>query len=87
MLRAPFGMKLPMAGTTSTETAMATLTGQRAERRRNHLRLVKNERAPRTLPVNDPTPGPRDAATLVAYFDVLLPEDVDTDGVFSFGTE
>jgi hypothetical protein len=87
MSLAAFGMKLPMAGTTPTETAMATLTGQRTERRRNHLRLVKDERAPRTLPVNDPTPGPRDAATLVAHFDVLLPEDLDADGLFSFGAE
>ena len=67
---------------------MATLTGQRTERRRNHLRLVTNdERVRRTLPVDDPTPGPRDAAALVAHFDALLPDDVETDGVFSLGTE
>ena len=67
---------------------MATLTGQRTERRRNHLRLVTNdERVRRTLPIDDPTPGPRDAAALVAHFDALLPADVETDGVFSFGTE
>jgi hypothetical protein len=66
---------------------MATLTGPRTERRRNHLRLVKNERAMHVLPVNDPRPGPRDAATLVARFDALLPQGADTDGVFSFGTD
>ena len=67
---------------------MATLTGQRTERRRNHLRLVTgNERTRRTLPIDDPTPGPRDATALVAHFDALLPDDVDTDGVFSLGTD
>jgi hypothetical protein len=67
---------------------MATLTGQRTERRRNHLHLVtSNEPRRRTLPVDDPTPGPRDAAALVAHFDGLLPDDVDTDGVFTLGAE
>lgn len=67
---------------------MATLTGQRTERRRNHLRLVtSNDQGRRTLPVDDPTPGPRDAAALVAHFDALLPTDVETDGVFSLGAE
>jgi len=67
---------------------MATLTGQRTERRRNHLRLVtSNEPRRRTLAVDDPTPGPRDAAALVAHFDALLPDDVDTDGVFTLGVE
>ena len=67
---------------------MATLTGQRTERRRNHLRLVtSNEARRRTLPVDDPTPGPRDAAALVAHFDALLPETVEADGVFTLGAE
>jgi hypothetical protein len=67
---------------------MATMTGQRTDRRRNHLRLVtSNERTRRTLPIDDPTPGPRDATALVAHFDALLPDDVDTDGVFSFGAD
>jgi hypothetical protein len=67
---------------------MATLTGRRTERRGSHLRLVtSNEQRPRTLPIDDPTPGPRDAAALVAHFDALLPIDVETDGVFSFGAE
>ena len=88
MPRVTFGMKLPVAGTTPTETAMATLTGHRTERRRNHLRLVtSNDHVRRTLPVDDPTPGPRDAAALVAHFDALLPADVETDGVFSLGVE
>ena len=67
---------------------MATLTGLRTERRRNHLRLVTtDEQRRRTLPVDDPTPGPRDAVALVAHFDALLPDDVDTDGVFTLGAE
>ena len=67
---------------------MATLTGQRTERRRNHLRLVtSNEQRRQTLPVDDPTPGPRDAAALVAHFDALLPDDVDADGVLTLGSE
>jgi hypothetical protein len=65
-----------------------TLTGQRTERRRNHLRLVTSNDTPRrTLAMDDPTPGPRDAVALVAHFGGLLPADVDTDGVFSFGTD
>ena len=88
MPRVTFRMKLPVTGSTPTETAMATLTGHRTERRKNHLRLVtSNDRVRRTLPVDDPTPGPRDAAALVAHFDALLPEDVETDGVFSLGAE
>ena len=66
---------------------MATLTGQRTERQRNHLRLVTTDERRRTLPVDDPTPGPRDAAALVAHFDALLPADVDTDGVFTLGAD
>ena len=81
-------VKLPVAGTTPTETAMATLTGQRTERRKNHLRLVtSNDQRRRTLPIDDPTPGPRDATALVAHFDALLPDDVEADGVFSLGGE
>ena len=49
--------------------------------------MTSNEQRRRTLPIDDPTPGPRDAAALVAHFDALLPDDVDTDGVFSLGTE
>lgn len=65
-----------------------TLTGQRTERRRNHLRLVtSNEPRRRVLAIADPMPGPRDAEALVAHFDALLPEDVDADGVFSLGAE
>ena len=67
---------------------MAALTGQRTERRRNHLRLVTTDDKPRRLlAVSDPTPGPRDADALVAHFDALLPDDVDTDGVFTLGSE
>jgi hypothetical protein len=67
---------------------MATLTGSRTERRRNHLRLVtSNEPRRRNLPVDDPTPGPRDAAALVAHFDALLPADVDAEGVFTLGAD
>jgi hypothetical protein len=88
MPREPFRMKLPVVGTTPTETAMATLTGRRTQRRRNHLRLVTgDERTRRTLPVDDPTPGPRDAAALVEHFGALLPNDVETEGVFSLGAE
>jgi hypothetical protein len=65
-----------------------TLTGQRTERRRNHLRLVtSNEQRRRTLSIDDPTPGPRDAAALVAHFDALLPDAVDVEGVFTLGSE
>jgi hypothetical protein len=65
-----------------------TLTGQRTERRRNHLRLVTtNETRRHPLAMDDPTPGPRDAVALVAHFGALLPADVDTDGVFSLGTD
>jgi hypothetical protein len=67
---------------------MAALTGQRTERRRNHLRLVSTTETPRRLlAVDDPTPGPRDAEALVAHFDALLPTDVETDGVFTLGTD
>jgi hypothetical protein len=41
----------------------------------------------RLLAVDDPTPGPRDAEALVAHFDALLPTDVETDGVFTLGTD
>ena len=89
MPRVTSRVKLPVAGTTPTETAMATtLTGQRTERRRNHLHLVtSNEQLHRTLPVDDPTSGPRDAAALVVHFDALLPDTVDADGVFTLGSE
>jgi len=67
---------------------MATLTGHRTERRRNHLRLVtSNDHVRRTLPVDDPTPGPRDAAALVAHFDALLPAEVDAEGVVTLGAD
>ncbi len=70
---------------------MATITGHRRTTRRAHLRLVTTDApAPRpssTLPVADPTPGPRDAAEVVAHFSALLPPDLVLDGGFSLGSD
>jgi hypothetical protein len=49
--------------------------------------VTTNDTPRRTLAIDDPTPGPRDAEALVAHFGGLLPADVDADGVFSFGSE
>ena len=71
---------------------MTTMTGHRRSTRREHLRLVTTDSpAPRpgaTLPVADPTPGPRDAAEVVARFSALLPPPgEDLDGCFSLGAD
>jgi hypothetical protein len=88
MPRVTSRVKLPMTDRSPSEAAMEILTHERTPRRRNHLRLVgTDERARSLVPVEDPTPGPRDAAQLVAHFDALLPDDDQDGGVFTLGAE
>lgn len=74
---------------------MATLTHTRGPRG-SHLKLVASLDDGRAMTVaptgqlcdlDDPTPGPRDAAALVARFARVLPHDADFGGLFSLGGE
>jgi hypothetical protein len=71
---------------------MATLTGHRSRARR--ARRASAPSTERSMPVrasvcavDDPEPGPRDAADLVARFSRSLPDAPDCTGVFSLGTD
>ena len=75
---------------------MATLTDIRSSRRGSHLKLVTSMDDGRPMTVgptgkicdlDDPTPGPRDAAALVARFSRVLPGDVECHGLFSYGED
>lgn len=90
------GMKLlGRAWEASTrEHTMGTLTKPHSGGGRSHLKLVHSVDDARVMTVaptgricdlNDPDPGPRDAAALVARFSRVLPHDVECDGVFSLG--
>ncbi len=76
------------------EHTMGTLTKPRSAGGRSHLKLVHSTDDARGMTVaptgklcdlDDPNPGPRDAAALVARFSRVLPSDIDCDGVFSLG--
>ena len=73
---------------------MATLTKPQSGGGRSHLKLVHSADDARAMTVaptgqlfdlDDPNPGPRDAAALVARFSRVLPTDIDCDGVFALG--
>jgi hypothetical protein len=75
-------------GAEHTEIHMTALTGRRTPARRSHLRLVTANERPSAAPVviaTDPEPGPKDVSELVARFSRILPGDITSDGVFSFG--
>jgi hypothetical protein len=67
---------------------MATITGQRNRSRRGHLTLVPPlDQEPTVVTVRsveDPEPGPRDAAELADRFSHLLPS-TSAKGAFSLG--